>query len=70
MSYRNDHDAALARIDALEGELEDVKAERDRLRCGPSAMSGVHAGPAPSEAGMLLLVLGIIIMIAAVAAGR
>jgi ferric-dicitrate binding protein FerR (iron transport regulator) len=29
--YRNDHDAALARIDALETELVESRAERDRL---------------------------------------
>jgi ferric-dicitrate binding protein FerR (iron transport regulator) len=29
--YRNDHEAALARIDALESELEQSRAERNRL---------------------------------------
>ena len=29
--YRNDYDAAVARIDALEDELEEARAERNRL---------------------------------------
>lgn len=30
MTFRDDHDAALARVDALDAELERTKAERDR----------------------------------------
>jgi hypothetical protein len=32
MSYRNDHDAAVARVDALTHELDRAEAERDRLQ--------------------------------------
>jgi len=31
MSYRNDHDAAIARVDALTHELHQTQAERERL---------------------------------------
>jgi hypothetical protein len=32
VTYRDDHDAALARVDALQADLERAEAERDRLR--------------------------------------
>jgi hypothetical protein len=38
MSYRNDHDAALARVDALERELAVLKGERIELPQSPRRM--------------------------------
>jgi hypothetical protein len=60
VTYRDDHDAAIARAEALQVELERSEAERDRLRAqvdrlehGPSPMSIVAVSPAkaPMTAG-------------------
>lgn len=37
MSYRNDHDAALARVDALEAELHHMALEYEKLRTATPA---------------------------------
>ena len=51
MSYRNDHDAALARVDALASENSQLAAENAQLRAGmtiavPQAERSVHRGVA------------------------
>ena len=58
MSYRNDHDAALARMAALEAELTALRTENARLRGEsesprawpppPSANVELYGEPAPS----------------------
>ena len=47
MSYRNDHDAALARIDALEHELAVARDERDQLEAQLSRPAPLVSRPAP-----------------------
>jgi hypothetical protein len=37
MSYRNDHDAATARVDALQAEYAQLSAENTRLRAALAA---------------------------------
>lgn len=51
MSYRNDHDATLARVDALEAELTRLRAENARLS-GESQRS--HSLPPPRPAAVQL----------------
>lgn len=50
MSYRNDHDAAVARVDALSSEVKTLAAENARLRGGitmvPQAEPSVNRGVA------------------------
>lgn len=55
MSYRNDHDAAVARIDALTLESSQLAAENARLRAG----APIVATPAPRAVsrGVAALVL-------------
>ena len=38
MSFRNDHDAAIARADALHAEAEKLRAEREELRAQRNQM--------------------------------
>src|SRR5262249_1744388 len=49
MTYRDDHDAALARAESLEAELANVERERDRLRAElDKAKHPAPAAPAPA----------------------
>lgn len=59
MSYRNDHAAALARIDALEAEIGILEREHARL----SRVERERAAPAPRETAIIVLVLVFMAMI-------
>lgn len=54
MTYRDDHDAALARADALEAELERTKRERDELADRNTVLEDRRAtgsrSPSPDDA--------------------
>jgi hypothetical protein len=47
VTYRDDHDAALARADALADDLKRTEAERDRLREQVAQLEKVAPAPAP-----------------------
>jgi hypothetical protein len=49
MSFRDDHDAALARADALERELEAERAERRRLEALLEERTLSRPSPPPSR---------------------
>jgi hypothetical protein len=51
VTYRDDHDAALARADALQAELERAEAERDRLRV---KVDELEHGLVPASPGALV----------------
>jgi hypothetical protein len=66
MSYRNDHDAALARVDALETELEQMAGEYERTRAALAAKDTAVA-PRPRKAGAITAVF--LAAVASVGAG-
>jgi hypothetical protein len=51
VTYRDDHDAALARADALQADLARAEAERDRLR---SKVDELEHGLVPTSPGALV----------------
>jgi hypothetical protein len=64
MSYRNDHDAAVARVDALQHEVERLAAENEKLRVPAASvrkssfglgLATVLGGSAVAAIGGLLL---------------
>jgi hypothetical protein len=50
MTYRDDHDAALARAESLEKELAETERERDRLRAELEAARQTPPPPPPQPA--------------------
>ena len=68
MTYRDDHDAALARADALEDEL--ARSERERARLA-SELARERAGqpPRPVATPAIIMVLVGVLLILGVAAG-
>jgi ferric-dicitrate binding protein FerR (iron transport regulator) len=63
--YRNDHDAALARIDALETELVESRAERDRLSAQLADKT-----PVRPKRRLRWMIAGILIALCGIAASR
>lgn len=60
MSYRNDHDAAIARVDALTHQLDQTEAERDDLQAEVKRIRGLSLRPKLRTNGPPLLVLVLI----------
>lgn len=60
--YRNDHEAAVARIDALEDELEHSRAERNRL---VRELTAKRARPKKRPLGKLLGAIAVAALCAA-----
>ena len=61
MSYRNDQDAALARVDAITQEVDRSEAERDRMRAemDPLRTPSSRATIKPSKLGVTVLAVTI-----------
>ncbi len=52
MTYRDDHDAAIARAEALQRELERAEADRDRLRAEVERLA--HSAQPVSESALVV----------------
>lgn len=62
MSYRNDHDAALARVDALETELEQMAGEYEKTRAALAAQrppTRPRRGPGIALAAAMFAVMSV-----------
>jgi hypothetical protein len=60
MSYRNDHDATLARVDALTHQLDQTEAERDDLQAEVKRLRDLPPRPRLRTNGRALLVMTLI----------
>jgi hypothetical protein len=67
VSYRDDHDAAIARADALEHELRHAYAERDRFKAEletrrPEQAEADTTGDVDVSAGVVLGVIALVML--------
>ncbi len=68
MTYRDDHDAAVARVDALEQELAEAKRARAALDDAPT-QPPPRPAPAPPGVDGLLVGLGVVVVVGATLIG-
>jgi hypothetical protein len=60
MTYRSDHDAALARLDALEAENARLVAENERLRAPKTPPQVVPASDPSFSSKITLALIGVL----------